>query len=218
MNIKAWILWVGLGLLANVPASAQGTFQNLDFESATIVFVPGDPNQQIEFGPALPGWTGYVGTSQLTAVLYNDLFLSGGGGISLWGPNYPSPNLFHGQYFVTLQGAFPDGVPPAAITQMGRIPSSAQSLTFYARASLQVTFAGQALPLHVLGGSLGTYYVYGVDVGPFAGQTGELRFSGSGSLDYIQFSSQPIPEPNAITLFLTGSAFWFAWRRRRLWT
>jgi len=54
-------------------ALAQGAFQNLDFETATI------PQSQAQ-GPvsaaaAFPDWTVFVGTFQLTQVLFNDATL-----------------------------------------------------------------------------------------------------------------------------------------------
>lgn len=197
---------------------AQGTFQNLDFENGTFIPIAGDPFGRVQFGPALPGWTGYVGSEQQTAVLHNNVYLGGGSGISLMGPDYPAQNLFHGHYFLIFQGALPDGVPPAAIAQTGVIPESAKSVRFFASEPFSLTFGGQHVPLYVLGGSIGSYFIYGGDISRFANQTGELRISGSGYLDYIQFSSQPIPEPNAVALFLLGSACWFMWRRRRRWT
>src|SRR5262249_59639348 len=46
------------------------------------------------------------------------------------------------------------------------------------------------------------------DISPYAGQTGELRFTvpwlGDSVLDGIQFSSTPIPEPSALPLGILG--------------
>jgi hypothetical protein len=198
---------------------AQGTFQNLDFENGTFIPISDDPFGRVQFGPALPGWTGYVGSEQQTAVLHNNVYTGGGSGISLMGPDYPALNLFHGHYFLILQGAASlDGVIPAAIAQTGVIPGSAKSVRFFASEPFSLTFAGQHVPLYVLGGNIGSYFIYGGDISGFANQTGELRISGSGYLDYIQFSSQPIPEPNSVALLIMGSAFCLVWLRRRLWT
>ncbi|HEY9171162.1 MAG TPA: PEP-CTERM sorting domain-containing protein [Verrucomicrobiae bacterium] len=181
-------------------ALAQGTFQNLDFENGSFVPIPGQLNT-VEFTPAMPGWTGYVGTNQINSILYNDLFLSSPG-IAIWGPNYPSPGLYHGQYFIVLQSSFPDGAIQAAIAQTGRIPAAARSIQFYASGPVSVTFGEQSIPSYLLGGSWDTFFVYGGDISAYAGQTGELRFTGGARLDYIRFSSQPIPEP--ATLWLVG--------------
>jgi len=42
-------------LLAASSTLAQGTFQNLDFESVTLVAIPGDSYDRVEFGLAFPG-------------------------------------------------------------------------------------------------------------------------------------------------------------------
>jgi hypothetical protein len=61
------------------------------------------------------------------------------------------------------------------------------------------------------GGEPSSYYhEWGVDISGFAGQVGELRFSigpgtaGSSFLDFIQFSTQPIPEPSALAMIGLG--------------
>ena len=55
---------------------AQGAFANLDFGSAVIVPAEGQFPSAIQFEPAFPGWTGYVGTNLETVVNYNNV--SGG--------------------------------------------------------------------------------------------------------------------------------------------
>jgi len=54
-----------------VAARAQGTFQNLGFESATLVPISGTSSSPVQFAPAFPGWTGSVGGVQQSAALYN---------------------------------------------------------------------------------------------------------------------------------------------------
>src|SRR5437879_4471805 len=72
----AKLLWAAFATTALVsPASAQGTFQNLDFELATLVPIAGDPYARVQFVPAFPGWRGYVGTNLESAALYNRTFL-----------------------------------------------------------------------------------------------------------------------------------------------
>jgi hypothetical protein len=199
-------------------AAAQGTFQNLDFENGTFIPIPGDPFGRVEFSSAMPGWTGYVGTNQVNWILYNNLFLSTAG-IAIWGPDQPQPGLFHGQYYVVLQGGNdPSGGPGrvgAAIAQTGTIPETAQSIRFYlAAGGLSVLFAGQPIPLSVIGSSPTGYNIYAGDISAFAGQTGELRFQGGGYLDFIQFSDLPIPEPSALSLLGLG-ALLYGWRFQR---
>lgn len=67
-----------LVLLAASSSLAQGTFQNLDFESATIVPIPGSDPPLVDFASAFPGWTGYAG-SVASGALYNRIFLDSSG-------------------------------------------------------------------------------------------------------------------------------------------
>ena len=53
---------------------AQG-FVNLNFESASLVPIPGDAYNRVQFAQAFPGWTGTVGGVQQTLALSNNLFL-----------------------------------------------------------------------------------------------------------------------------------------------
>src|SRR5689334_12798940 len=66
-------------LLAASSALAQGTFQNLDFESATLIPIPGDPYHSVQFAEAFPGWTCSAGTNLLSGALYNNAFLDTSG-------------------------------------------------------------------------------------------------------------------------------------------
>jgi hypothetical protein len=49
-------LLAGLALLlrAALPAQGQGTFQNLHFEAASIVLIPGDPYGRVQSADAFP--------------------------------------------------------------------------------------------------------------------------------------------------------------------
>src|SRR5437867_11267640 len=60
-------------------AHGQGTFQNLNFEEAVLVPIPGDPYGRVEFAPAFPGWTGYVAQSSQSAALHDRTFLDSSG-------------------------------------------------------------------------------------------------------------------------------------------
>jgi hypothetical protein len=59
-----------LCLLAWSGSTLAAPFQNLGFESATFFSIPGDPHERVQFAPALPGWTGYVGGVPQTLSLH----------------------------------------------------------------------------------------------------------------------------------------------------
>jgi hypothetical protein len=200
----------------NMQALGQGTFQNLDFESATLVPIPGDPYGRVEFAPAFPGWTGYIGTNVQTVADYNSRSLSEPG-IAIMDTDYPSAGLFQGKYYARLYLSYPGPPISAALAQSGTVPPSAQSIRFYA-SSFDVpfvSFAGQAIPVLALQ-STSTYTVFGGDISAFAGQMGELKFQGSLTFDNIFFSNEPIPEPSAVGLFGLGALLLGCLFRRRL--
>lgn len=213
MNTTALSLASLLFVCCENPAMAQGTFQNLDFESAAIV-PAGLPFVQV--APALPGWMGYIGGAQVSAILYDTRALDAAA-ISVHDSS-SSMQPIQGGYSVFLQGASPASPQQsAAIAQIGQVPQDARSLLFdfSTGSGLQVTFAGQAIPL-VQVGTAPTYTIMGGDISAFAGLTGELRFTalasvGSGMLDEIQFSAQGIPEPGT-TVLLSLGALLVGWR------
>jgi hypothetical protein len=195
-------------------ALCQGTFQNLDFENGTFVPIAGQFNS-VEFAPAVPGWTGYLGANQIDWILHNSLFLSDAG-IAIWGPSQPQPGLLHGQFYVVLQDSFPVPSTVPALAQTGMVPVTAQSVRFYTldfNPLIGVAFAGASLPMTRLGGSLDSYYTWGANISGYAGQTGELRLFGNGYLDNIHFSVEAIPEPGVLSLLAVG-ALLFGWRLR----
>jgi hypothetical protein len=210
-------------LLSVAVAHAQGTFQNLNFESASLTPVPaGQYGGFVPIGSALPWWTGYSqtpGTNEVAQVLQNNLTL-GVASIDILGPFWSGGGILEGQYSVTLQESFPDRLVVPSIGQTGTIPSDAESVRFYAlpyQTLPRVSFAGNQIPLSNLGGSASTYYLWGGNISTFAGQTGELRFWGDMALDNIFFSDQPVPEPSVLGLSALGALLvgWQCWRRRR---
>ena len=59
--------------------------------------------------------------------------------------------------------------------------------------------------------------MYAGEISPYAGQTAELRFTvptAGGSLDYIQFSTTPVPEPSTWALLGLGGALFWGLKRR----
>src|SRR5580765_562276 len=85
-------------------ADAQGTFQNLNFESVIPPLNP-DINFSVPIANALPGWTGYLTGNPVDRVLYNGISL-GGPSISLLDAQTPFPSLrpLQGNNSVYLKG------------------------------------------------------------------------------------------------------------------
>ena len=207
-TFKAVVVLVGL--FAAQRAYPQGAFVNLDFEQAIAPLVP-DADHDVPIAQALPGWTGYVAGGQVPVVAYNTIPLSAPGiGIEdKLAPGFLQP--LQGDYSVWLSGSTIPGQDTAAIAQIGQIPADAKSVRFlFTKAQLPLlTFAGQWIPLVVLGENA-NYFTVGGDVSLLAGETGELRFTAlpqytAGLLDNIQFSPVAIvPEPAALVLALLG--------------
>jgi hypothetical protein len=202
----------GLLLLSFVAltASAQSTFQNLDFEQASIS-VP--PPAQVSTSAALPGWTVYFNGSQSDTIDYDTITLDQWD-VSIHDSktHYYSP--IAGLFSVLLQGGRAPGNVFGAgeIAQTGSVDSGSRSLLFSAKlggSGFEVSFKGQPLPIYALASSA-NFTQFGADISQFVGQTGELRFSSpygaSAYLDDIQFSSQVVPEPSTITLLAAGAA------------
>jgi hypothetical protein len=210
-------------------ASAQG-FINLDFEDAAIVPDPSSPAfayGAVYASDAMPGWTGYLGTTQVTDVLYNDLTL-GNASIDIVGQGY---GVIEGQYSVVLQPGFdPFGSGQnvgASISQTGLVPASAQSLQFKAfiadsalASDFSVSFAGHNLALVTLGTS-SNYTLYGADVSAFAGQVGAVTIAASAQpniapyyFDSFVFSPSSVPEPSVMSLAIVCILFYCRCRTR----
>jgi len=67
--MRSWKLTTAFFLSASsLLAPGQGTFQNLDFESAVLVSA-GAPF--VQFASAFPGWTCTIGTNVIGAALYD---------------------------------------------------------------------------------------------------------------------------------------------------
>lgn len=214
-------------------ARAQGTFQNLGFEAATLIPIPGDLYGSVEFGSAFPGWTCTVGGQPWNSVLFNNTFLDSSG-ISIIDSNGQvfasgtNVRVIAGRYSAVLQAGWLLGSPgwPADVTlsQSSLVPVSAESLRFRAYTKLVspfvVSLGGQQLPLVILDTSPG-YTVYGANIHAWQGQHAGLDFTISAQrphidnsyvlLDAIQFSTQPIPEP-AVGTFLGVTALVFTRR------
>jgi hypothetical protein len=225
-------------VLALSSSEAQGTFQNLNFESAAVVASPvvEYPNF-VPISTALPDWSAYLGTGQQTQVGYNGPANSTAS-ITLIGPTlnssdvslYGGVGVIDGNYSLDLQtGANPNNegtTENASIEQNGTVPSTANSLQFeaYETTPLSVSFNGSALVPVALASGVSPdgvpYTLYGATISAWAGQTGELEFTadfnGSGNfvvLDDISFSTQSVPEPSPLALTGLGALVFALYRR-----
>ena len=179
---------------------AQG-FVNLDFENPVLPLMP--MYAEITASDGIPGWTAYSNGIQQGQIGYNTRPLDAAE-VTLQGPGSPQLTPIQGCYSVEQFGSSRFQPPAsAAIGQTGQIPANAMSLTFWGYSS-DVTFAGHALPL-VLLGTTPNYYIYGADISSFAGQTGQLLFTVQAQsfdiIDNIQFSTSAVPEQNSFGLF-----------------
>lgn len=227
MKVIKNVILASLILIIKQDAVAQG-FVNLDFESATIVPVSGDPYGRVEFAPAFPGWTGYTGANSATLALYNNIFLDSSG-IGIFDANSPS-NVIQGNYTAMLEAGLGLGTGQSAnttLSQTGTIPSNTQSLLFDATSGVDAnTFAvslnGQTLSLIPLSSS-SNYTLYGANISAWADTTATLAFTVFAQqpyannihivyLDDIQFSSSAVPEPSVLGLSALGGLL-LAWRR-----
>src|SRR5262245_25302377 len=147
--------------ICSYQAGAQG-FQNLDFESATIVPIPGDPYGRVQFAQAFPGWTSSVGGGQQSAALHNATFQDSSGVAILdsgWteARSEARGSLIAGDFTALLMAGV-TGVnnTPAdtAIFQTGLVPAGTESLRLKANINFagtfdffRVTLGGQPLSL-----------------------------------------------------------------------
>lgn len=235
--MKNFILAAGLLPLVCLRLDAQ-SFQNLAFEAATITPEQGDqqwPNL-VPITSALPGWSAYLGDVEQTMVGQNTYANSvatvavlGPGWGTGYGPFGVNTGIIDGNYSALLQGGITPDSPAseyvsASIAQTGTVPGTAESLQFKADGGdFSVSFAGNTLPTTLLATATAPsgqlYGVFGIDIAPYAGQTGQLEFTTSDYssllLDDIKFSTQVVPEPAPIILTAIGGLVLAL--RRRFW-
>lgn len=204
--------------------AGQGTFQNLGFESATLI--PAGGGQFFDFNSAFPGWTGYVSGVPQEVTAYNGLTIASAG-FSIVDSAYQAPygstgGLIQGTYTAVLMSGRtgPEQLSAVTIAQTSLVPVGTESLRFRAHfeghdslSSFSVTIENQALFLIPIATGA-NYRLYAADIRAFGGQTAELGFTVHAYpqqfaadylfLDSIQFSTQPIPEPSAVALSAAG--------------
>jgi hypothetical protein len=187
----------------------NGTFQDLNFAAGTLDYNPAGQYNQIEAGPALPGWTASIGGVDQSTILY-DVFSGSSASIALFDPTTP---LSGGNYTLALIGG---GGYTAALQQTGMIPVGANSIQVLSQtyplnnpiinSSAGFMINGQLVslfPISVQNNNL----TYAGDVSQFAGKTVTIEFYvsdrtalGSLNLQDITFSSQGVPEPGTFAL------------------
>ena len=226
-----------VALLSALSAQAQVAFQNLNFEQANPVIDPNGPEYPLDVtaASALPGWTAYVGDVQQTDVIL-DAYSLGEADVEIFGPgwNNVNPGVIDGNYSVLLRSGFlNDGTPEnVSIAQFGAVQPAVQSLEFkawsvYSTANFSVSFAGNTLsPVVLSSGSTASgqdYNVYGVNMVPYEGQSGQFEFTalfnqginpGNIELDDITFSTNTVsPEPSIVALTASGGLLFGARKR-----
>jgi hypothetical protein len=166
-----------------------------------------------------------VGTNQQTAAFDNAIFICCSA-VTLSGGTQPQ-SAIEGTYSVLLHAAWDINTQQPAdtsIAQTGFIPPEARSLLFVARSAPGlVSLGGSLVPVIPL--STGSNYtVYGADISAWAGEETELRLTAVApatldhfwTVDSIQFSTTPIPEPSTFALFGVAAAMGCSyWRRKR---
>jgi hypothetical protein len=213
-----WMALISVALMRN--ATGQG-FVNLDFESANI-----SQNQGlgiVNTVDALPGWNVFDAADGPQTQMEFEGFIGGVGLPTPWVTLLGTHNIgdgssIEGGFSVYLSGIVVEtpgemDAPAGSINQTGLVPANAQSILFKAQsgsfaASFVVTLDGQNIPYVPLA-TTPNYTLYGGDISAFAGQVSELAFTagiyGIGwNLDSIEFSSQPVPEPNIFGLLAFG--------------
>ena len=212
-------------LAALIPLSAvgQGTFGNLGFDSARLIYVDPPNNHTIAATNALPYWAAYSGTDQLNAIPY------GLGGVitpvRLYSESTGGGGALSGNYSVVLNFGGSAAPQPGSISQNGLVPSDAESLLFEVgmgiySGPLTVSLGGQDLS-YIAISNAPNFTLYGATIpSTLVGKIATLTFaagangaSGLAMLDDIQFSSQPIPEPGVLALILLGSGVLLCRRR-----
>jgi hypothetical protein len=213
-------------------AYGQGTFQNLDFESANVSGYPRG-SDSVPVSAAFPGWNVFYsspsGTNAATRVSYDAISLGGAlASINDSGTGFGFAPL-EGSYSAFLFGGGNPANVSTTLSQTGLVPSNAQSLqmevgTYGGPSLFTVSLGGQYINMVPLA-SYANYVLYGGNISALAGQGATLNLTapppaqGAPSfflLDDIVFSTESIPEPGVLDLSALGALLvgWRVLRRR----
>jgi hypothetical protein len=219
-------LCIGRAEVRGQGSLGDGTFQNLNFGSATVVFLSGDSGL-IEPGPALPGWSPSINGAPGSWLAYNELAV-GSSAIALLGP---APPIVGGNYSIVLQGGSGPQQGTVSIQQTRTLPVGANSIMFqsstypfYPKGIVAFGLNINSQPVNLVPLSVANnVWTYGGNISQYAGQSAALDFyslsgvsAGNFGLGDITFSSQVIPEPSEVVLFgIGGLALVAALRARR---
>jgi hypothetical protein len=210
-------------LLGGFCVSAQGTFQNLNFEAANLSgYQPGF----VPTTSAFPDWQALIGASPASAVLYDD--------VSIGAPEIAIMDDKTG--YVPIQGSYTAYLMSAVVgtvstsvtlSQTGLVPTGTESIQLDANqapySSFVVTLGGDTINMVPLE-TFANYTLYGGNVSAWAGQDASLsitelppasqEYSPSLlELDNIVFSTQSVPEPSPLALTGVGALLFALYRR-----
>jgi hypothetical protein len=214
------ILLIPIVLYAHVGFS-QGTFQNLNFEAASVAgYTTGS---LMPVTQAFPNWQVLYGAVQTSQVYYDGLNLGGPVVSIVDSQNGNGYGPIQGNYSALLFNATPTG--SETLSQTGALPYGTTGLQLYANeqsGSFTVTLDGQTISMTPLQAFSG-YTEYSGNLSAFSslwGQETTLSISESAApggdsllLDNIAFTTNTVPEPNPLALTALGGILFGLYRR-----
>ena len=232
------VRWAGISksvvlllLLSWQPCARCAVFVNLDFESVVQPLVIDPTLNSAPISTALPGWQLLTGSASLDYVYYNDVTLTPYAGASLYSAGNSIGTVIDGQYTITLNSGLLRVPGPllgvsSAISQTGLVPAGSRSILLKGGGGpFSVSLNGQQIPMVPIAAQP-HFTLFAGDVSPFSGSDAQLsiavHYDGNWplgqyhffSVDDIQFSPNPVPEPSVFAVLALGSACLFYVSRR----
>jgi len=207
---SAAAIGLALATFASAATAQAQTFDNLDFENATVQ--PNDPVFGfLTWNLAAPGWAHgggpdsgivYLGLHHVGLTPWYQLVDAGTQGMA---PQQGSYSLAFANGHADAQSE-QSGWIESFIAQSGLVGANARSVRFQAIGQVEVRVNGVAQTLHALAGN-----AYAVDITAYAGQIVELSFVNKSAalhdpvmLDAITVSTAAVPEPSTWAMLLVG--------------